>query len=259
MLINASDVYGFSIHATDGDIGHVNQLYFDDESWIVRYLVVDTGNWLTGRTVLISNYSIGEIDRENRKIHVELTREQVEGAPANTEHQPLSRQWESKLFDYYGFPYYWNGLGYGVDAFPLPGATSDGAVASLTASATPGTSEEDTHLQSTKDVVGYYLEALDGEIGHVKDFVIQHESWTIRYVEVDTRNWWPGKKVLVAPAWIKAMQWPEQKVLVNLNREIIKQAPEYDHNKPITPKYETELFDYYGMHLDESLKKRPGE
>ena len=70
----------------------------------------------------------------------------------------------------------------------------------------------DSHLRSTEAVSGYHMEATDGEIGHLDGFIIDDEAWTIRYIEVATRNWWPGKKVLVSPAWIEGVSWPDSKV-----------------------------------------------
>ena len=247
MLRNATDLQGYTIHATYGDIGHVEQFYFDDEHWTVRYLVADAGNWLTGRRVLISNYSIGEVKWDERKIFVKLTREQVENAPGVELHRPVTRQYEASLYDYYDYPYYWGGAG--IDGMGVyPGtlvSAAEPAVAGV-----PETPPEDSHLQSTRDVTGFHIEATDGEIGHIEDFIIDDDDWTIRYVEVDTRNWWPGKKVLLAPRWIQHIDWQEGKVRVNLLREIIQNAPEYDPAVPLTRQYEVSLFDYYGRYLD---------
>lgn len=247
MLRNAKDLQGYTIHATDGDIGHVEQFYFDDEQWIVRYLVVETGSWLTGRRVLISNDSIGETKWDERKIFVTLTREQVENAPGVELHRPVTRQHETSLYDYYGYPYYWGGAGIdGMGVYPgLPASPGEPAVAGI-----PEPPPEDAHLQSTHDVTGFHIEAADGEIGHVEDFIVDDENWTIRYIEVDTRNWWPGKKVLLAPGWIKRLDWLEGKVRVKLLREIIRNAPEYDPSQLITRQYEVSLFDHYGQYLD---------
>lgn len=96
-----------------------------------------------------------------------------------------------------------------------------------------------------QEVTGYPIQAADGEIGHVEDFVLDDETWTIRYLIVDTRNWWPGKKVLVSPRWIERVSWSERKVFVNLPREIIKQSPEFTEDSLITRDYETALHRHY--------------
>jgi sporulation protein YlmC with PRC-barrel domain len=103
----------------------------------------------------------------------------------------------------------------------------------------------DLHLRSTDNVSGYEIQAIDGEIGHVEDFVIDDETWAIRYLIVATRNWWPGKKVLVSPQWIERVSWSESKVLVNLSRETIKQSPEYTKESLLTRAYETGLHRHY--------------
>ena len=119
---------------------------------------------------------------------------------------------------------------------------------------TQGEKAWDPHLRSTHDVSGYHIQAADGEIGHVEDFIIDDETWAIRYLIVDTRNWWPGKKVLVSPQWIERVSWSESKVFVNLSRETIKQSPEYTEESLLTRDYETGLHRHYnrqGYWVDE--------
>jgi hypothetical protein len=94
-------------------------------------------------------------------------------------------------------------------------------------------------------VSGHHIEAVDGGIGHVEDFIIDDETWAIRYLVIDTRNWWPGKEVLVAPQWVERVSWSESKVFVNLSRETIKQSPEYTDESLLTRDYETELHRHY--------------
>lgn len=247
MLRNATDLQGYTIHATDGDIGHVDQFFFDDEHWTVRYLVANTGNWLSGHMVLISNLSIGETKWDERKIFVNLTRDQVEHAPGVGSDRPVTRQHEEAMSDYYGYPYYWAGAGiYGMGVYPGMLVTpEEPAVAAV---ADPPV--EDSHLQSTHDVSGFHISATDGEIGHVEDFIIDDEDWKIRYIEVATRNWWPGKKVLLAPRWIQHIDWQDGKVQINLPRDVIQDAPEYDPTMTITRQYEVSLGDYYGRYLN---------
>jgi hypothetical protein len=104
----------------------------------------------------------------------------------------------------------------------------------------------DSHLRSSEAVTGYHVEAADGEIGHLDSFVIDDEAWAIRYVEVATRNWLPGKKVLVSPAWIEKVSWEDSKVSAGLTRETIQNAPEYLDSSPITRDYENRLYVHYG-------------
>jgi hypothetical protein len=247
MLRNAKDLHGFTIRATDGEIGTVDQFYFDDETWAIRYLTVETGGWLGGRIVLISPISVsGPPDWQSKRLDVSLTKKQVENSPDVDTRQPVSRQHEIEYLGYYDYPFYWGGsnlwgpepypAGLAVGIAPLPKAVT----------ARAGRESDDSHLRNAQEVTGYYIDAPDGEIGHLDGFVIDDETWAIRYIEVATRNWWPGKKVLVSPAWIKVVSWEDSKVYVGLSREAIKDAPEYVASLPITRQYEASLYTHYG-------------
>jgi hypothetical protein len=246
MLTNATHLKGLVIRATDGELGTVDQFYFDDETWAIRYLVVDTGGWLAGRPVLISPFSVIHADFPAGRLDVALTKKQVEHSPDINTHQPISRQHEVAYLGYYGYPYYWGGpYLWGPAFYPagLPSSTS----ASAEAMADRIRSESpDSHLRSSETVTGYGIEAADGEIGHLNGFVVDDEAWAIRYIEVATRNWWPGKKVLVSPAWIERVSWTDSKVCVALSREAIQNGPPYDESTPITREYENRLYFHYG-------------
>jgi len=244
MLRNASDLKGFTIRATDGEIGTVEDTYFDDETWAIRYLTVDTGGWLGGRVVLISPILVHQVEWQSKLLDVMLTKEQLKNSPDINTHQPVSRQHESEYFAYYGYPVYWGGP-YMWGSSLLPGGLAVPIAAALEGAAL-GTDSADSHLRSSHEVTGYNIEASDGEIGHVAGFVMDDETWAIRYIEVGTRNWWPGKKVLVSPAWIERVSWADSSVYVNLSREIIQSGPEYSESEPITRDYETQLFSHYG-------------
>jgi hypothetical protein len=236
----------FTIRATDGELGTVRDVYFDDETWAIRYLVVDTGKWLSGRHVLISPMSVVHTDWKAKQLDVALTARQVEHSPDIDTHQPVSRQHEAEYLGYYGYPYYWGGpylwgpafYPAGLAGFSNPSAE---AIAERIREQSP-----DSHLRSTESVTGYHVEAADGEIGHVDGFVVDDEAWTIRYFEVATRNWLPGKKVLVSPAWIERVSWTDSKVFTGLSREAIKEAPEYIESRKITREYENRLYLHYG-------------
>jgi sporulation protein YlmC with PRC-barrel domain len=241
MARTVSDLKGLTIAATDGDIGSVQDLYFDDISWTVRYLVVDTGGWLPGRQVLISPMGTTGPGAQDR-IPVRLTRAQVEQSPSVEADEPVNRQYELRYSRYYGYPDYWAGpyrwgaTPYADEVIPTP--------PDLTVESVPPESG-DPHLRSARDVMGYYLEATDGDLGHVDDFIVDDREWAIRYMVVDTRNWWPGKKVLVSPEWIREVSWPDSRVYVDLSREGIKSAPEFDPARPLEREYEGRLYDHH--------------
>jgi hypothetical protein len=231
MLRNTGTLEGYSLRATDGEIGAAEDFYFDDQAWAVRYLFIDTGRWLPERKVLISPISLGKIDKSSKTIEVELTKEQVKNSPDIDTHKPISRQHEAELCRYYAYPYYWVGPYLWGPAYcpvaPIPMDTRMPEQKEIEA-AKNRQSAKDQHLRSVREVGKYLIEASDGEIGHVEDFLVEDRTWTIDSLVVDTRNWWPGKKVLIARQAIFAVSWLEWKVYVNVSRETIKSGAEYD-------------------------------
>jgi hypothetical protein len=170
---------------------------------------------------------------------VDLTQKQIENSPALNSETPVSRQFEEAYYGYYGWPMYWHGA-HRWGAYPFIGRAREEQ-----AELAPGEKTWDPHLRSTEAVKGYYIEAEDGMIGHVEDFIIDDETWAIRYMVVDTKNWWPGKKVLISPRWIERVCWDESKVFVRLSREAIKEAPEYSDALMLTREYEEGLHGHY--------------
>lgn len=245
MLHKASDFKSMVLQATNGDIGRVKDLYFGDENWTVRYLVADTGKWLPGRKVLISPFAVQQVHTD--KVVINLTREQIENSPSIDEHKPVSRQFEIEYYRYYNWPYYWQGTAM-WGPLPRP-STSYGQVTGPQGQTWPpldtAQTPTDPHLRSVNEVTGYYIQARDGELGHVEDFLVEDEVWGISYLVVDTRNWWPGKKVLISPEWTQSVDWHQSKVHVDLDRETIKSAPEYNPSEPLNREYEERLFRHY--------------
>jgi len=246
MLTKTTHLKGFVIRATDGELGTVDQLYFDDETWAIRYLTVETGGWLGGRQVLISPISVVHTDWDARRLDVALTKKQVENSPNINTHEPVSRQHEAAYLGYYGYPYYWGGPYLWGPAFYPAGLTIPTTASTEAIAERIQGESTDSHLRSAEAVTGYSIEATDGEIGHVDGFVVDDEAWATRYIEVATRNWWPGKKVLVSPSWIELVSWTDSSVYVGLSREIIKNGPEYFESMPITREYEDRLYSHYG-------------
>jgi uncharacterized protein YrrD len=239
MLANTKTIKGYQLHSLDGEIGAVQEFYFDDRYWTIRYLIADTGNWLTSRQVLISPYSLVAVNNEERYISVDLSKKQIEDSPSWNSDKPVSRQFENAYYGYYGYPKYWGGpqmWGY----YPFIVRDRGQWRASI-----QGEKSWDFNLRSTHDVSGHQVQAVDGEIGHVEDFIINDETWTIRYLIINTRNWWPGSHVLVSPKWVERVSWSESKVFVNLSRETIKQSPEFAAESLPTRDYEIQLHRHY--------------
>lgn len=263
MLRSVNELSGCKIVAIDGEIGEVEEFYFDDERWALRYIVVNTGNWQTGRQVLVSPFGVMQVDLENRQLQVALTKSQIEKSPDIATRKPVSRQIEANYADYYGYPYYWGSpLLWGVEERPAlaaqpsldakadsgaPDAASIGRSTSNGKGATVRVVSADVHLRSTQEVSNYAIAATDGEIGHVEDFIVEDESWAIRYLAIDTRKWLPGKKVMISPQWITAIDWAQAKVHVMLSRAGVEQSPSYHSAKLITRAYEEYLYGHYGQ------------
>jgi len=257
MLRSTKDLEGYGIAATDGDIGHVKDFYFDDHTWVVRYLEVETGAWLASRKVLISPISVGEPNWSAKTLPVTLTREQVKSSPDIDTNKPVSRQHEMDYAGYYGYPYYWGGDGmWGGGGYPnmmLPGYEGAGTPASdpKQEGAVPASqranreNEGDPHLRSTSEVDDYHLHATDGDVGHVEGMLIDDKSWAVRYLIVNTSNWWVGHKVLIAPQWITGVSWSDSKVSVNVTREAVKNSPVYHPEVEVSREHEKTLYRFH--------------
>lgn len=249
MLCKAKTLKGYTLDSLDGAIGKVKEFYFDDQHWTIRYLVADTGSWLKDRQVLISPYALAAVNDAEQHVEINLTKKQIEDSPPLESDKPVSRQFEDAYYGFYGWPMYWGGPHlWGAYPFILHDAERLEDY---------NLSEQswDPYLRSTHDVTGNHIQAADGEIGHVDDFIVDDQTWAIRYVVVDTRNWLPGKKILISPQWIERVSWLESKVFVNLSKEAIEQAPEYTETSLLTRDYETSLHEHYnrkGYWVDDS-------
>lgn len=216
MLHRTKELVGDRIVATDGEIGQVDQLYFDDETWGMRYLVVNTGGWLRGRKVLISPAAIDRSRSSEAAISVTLSREQVEKSPEVDTEKPVSRRYEEVHARYYGYPYYWT-------AAPVPIAPPGPADARETEELNEAERKAgESHLRSSDEVIGYSIEASDGAIGHVEDLLVDDETWSVADLVVDTRTWLPGKEVLVPPSAVKGIDWKTRQVRLGVRRKEIE-------------------------------------
>ncbi len=217
MIREVKKLHGVALSASDGELGSVDEILFDDQTWTARYLVVNTGGWLNGRKVLLPPAAFGVLDWEQRVLDVNLTHAQVQDSPGSETDEPVSRQWEIDTYDYYDWPYYW-GMGMAGGAWYSPGLIGSADTATVP-------DPDDVHLQSTKEVTGYAVAARDGDIGHVADFLVDDDNWRIRCLAVDTRDWWPGKQVLLPLDWIEQISWPEGTVSAEVTRSQMQNAP----------------------------------
>lgn len=238
---------GFALGATDGEIGKVDALYFDDKSWQIRYLVVDTGGWLLGRKVLISPKAVGQATEEVKVLPVNLSKDQIEHSPDIDTHKTVSRQQEIDLHNHYEWPFYgaageglYGGIGMtGMIESRIP-------LEEVIAERSATDEHTDPNLRSTKEILGYEIHAVDGQIGEVKDFIFDDTDWTIRYLIVDTGNWFSKKEVVLSPAWISGISWEHSTVNVDITVDAVKSCPEYDPDQPVPLDYRRRLDEHYG-------------
>ena len=243
MLRSLKDLESYTLSATDGDIGSVTNFLIDDKHWTVRYLVAKTGGFFGGRRVLISPISFRHADWSTKSFHVQLTMEKVKDAPGIDSDQSVSRQHEKDLVDYYSYPCYWGLAGiWGMGAYPAALASGARGKAVTDRTVPPGGS----HLRSVNEVRGYHVQGSDDEVGHIQDFIVDDTSWEVRYLVIDTSNWWFGTRVLVAPHWASHVSWAERKVYFHMSRDAIRNSPEWKANAAINREYEMRLYDYYG-------------
>lgn len=232
MLHTVNDLINRSLRAADGEIGSIEDIYFDDEQWKIRYFVVDTGKWLPGRLVLVSPLSVTKVDWDNKTIDVDMTREKVKNSPDVDTKMPISRREQIEYHRYFGWPHYW----------PSTGVLGPGMAAGSAAEAPmvpPGlpadlegdeVSEEEAHLRSAVEVIGYVINAQDGDIGQVTDLVVDEHDWSIESLVVDTSSWWSGSEVVIEPGDVKDIDWAGQLVTVDLTRSAIRERPEFDRS-----------------------------
>ena len=233
MLQGITPLYGNKLGASDGDIGHVKDFFFDDQNWAIRYVVADTGSWLPERQVLISPHAFVNLHQSAKVLAVNLTRKQIENSPPIESHKPVSRQYEEEYHRYYGWPYYWQGGGlWGMGGFPileLPPKPLPTVPATVNG---PQPKRADAHLRSTQAVNGYHLQASDGTIGHICDFMMDTRSWAISELVIKIGHRFSGKEVQIPASAVDRISWDESKVFVHLPKEVVEQSPQH-HLTPV--------------------------
>ncbi len=249
MLIEVSDFKGFKVAATDGSIGTVTDFLFDDESWTLRWIVVDTGTWLSGRKVLLPISVLGHPNVATGSFPVRLSMANVKDSPALDTHEPVSRQHEERMYGYYNMSPYWgSGFymgGYGGWSAGLSEAHYADARRRQDAVSAERHRDDDLHLRSIDAVTDYNLHATDGFIGHVEGFLIDDSDWTIRFLIVDTKNWWPGKHVLISPRSAQNILWSESLINLDIDRQTIMDSPKYDPSAPLDATLAAQMVRYY--------------
>jgi uncharacterized protein YrrD len=249
MLHAVKDLFGFAMGATDGEIGEITDVYFDDEHWTIRYMVVATGRWLRGRKVLVSPMSVRGISWDDAVIELTISQQQVRDSPGIDTDRPVSRQHEIAFYNHYGYPNYWEGSnpwGLGTYSLPWVGASPDAALSPPRAVADVVRRRRldcehptgDCHLRSSNQVIGHEVMATDGPVGTIGDFLFDDGDWAIRHAVVATRKWLHGRQVLLPPAAIVGVSWSEHEVYVNATREAIEASPEYDRALSAIPEQE---------------------
>lgn len=211
MFRSLEDLMGASMIAMDGEIGKICNFLFDDQSWKIRYCVVDVGHWLARREVLISMSVIDQPDWKTKTLRARLTKEQLRNGPDVDSKKPVSRQQEIAMREYFGWPAYWDTV---VDKVFPPNLIPAGREF-------PVHTEEDNHLRSWEDVIGYEVWASDGVVGYLESFVVNEAVWHIGYLDVKTGDWLQSRSVLVPTSWVKSISWADHHVNLQGSRERI--------------------------------------
>lgn len=260
MLRSLKDLENYTLFATDGEIGTVVGFLLDDMSWTIRYLVAEANGRSGARDVLISPVSFRKADWQTRCFRLALTTEMVRRSPDIDTNAPVSRQHEIEYFRYFGYSSYWGGSGlWGAGTHPALLAVGRWDEAAAGLGDAPSGQAGDRQLRSTREVRGCHVQGLDDAIGHIGDFIVDDESWEVRYLVVETGNWWPGRRVLVEPRWARQVGWEEGKIHFDLSRQAIKDSPSWDGTEAVNRQYEVQLHDYYGRPVYWRGKDRPDE
>ena len=237
MLRSFKSITGSALHAKDGKIGHSDDMLFDDEKWTIRYLVAKTGGILNRKRVLISPLGIAQVDWSGHSLKLHLTRHKIETSPDVDTDQPVFRKMEAQYFDHNGWPYYWTDTSvWGIDP-RSPYIIGDQVRAK--------SGEEESHLHSCRKVTGYAIEAKDSGIGHVEDFLIEDDTWVLRYLVVDIKNWRHSRSMLISPQWVQSIDWSGRSIRVDLTKKMVEDSPELDPDIPVDRAYEERLHEHY--------------
>jgi hypothetical protein len=210
MLIAAKKMYGIPLEGADGRVGTLSDILFDDNSWRLRHLVVNLDRWFLGQQVLLDPNVIERMEWSDRKMLVHLTKEQARQSPNVDTDLPVARREIQEAAHLLVWEAYWTSV---LDTLPEM--------------------EGDPHLRSTKMLTGLHLHCTDGQLGHVVDFLIDDQQWSVGELLVDTRNWWPGKRVLIEPSLVERIDWVEREIWLSLPRGQVEDRPAFEYDTPI--------------------------
>lgn len=247
MLTRLKRLAGYKIRAADGEIGKIKTVFFDDQMWAVRYLVADTGGWLAENLVLLHPTCLAKPNPDTKTLPVTITKKQIEASPSIAQDRPVSKQKLADVHSYYDWPIHWAG-----GLMPL----ADVAIIKRLEEENEMQQEnDDPHLRSAHEIVGYRVRATDGDLGTVHDFVVGSQNWNIRYMIADLGNWLPGKKVLISPHWIRGLSWEDAVLHTSLGKEGVENSPKFDPSIPLSKDYEQKLYQHYGRSLAREREK----
>lgn len=241
MLSTLSSLYNYTLWTKDGELGNVADTYFEDETWVIRYLVVDLNRWLPGRKVLVPP-SIADQPRDDKgRIPVSMTRDSVRISPEFSSDQPVSRQLEDQIHSFFGWQPYWSGEPEGGSVSPKA-PEGENMTGDRQAESIPDHDPEGkSHLRSARDMVGYKIEATRQPVGTLADLLVDDESWMVRYLVVDVGQPDTTRQVVIAADTVETIDWRQLAIYLDLDRENIERAPSYEAAPVLPEALEREL------------------
>ncbi len=249
MLINAKRIIGAKVHALDGDIGKVSDIYFDDKTWNLRYIVITSGSWLDSRELLLIPSSLRVPDPFYDTIITDMTRDKVQKSPSVFTDLPVSRQYENQLHRYYAWSPYWYypmHAGFGIYPYPAVVPKPESTLnEEMKQRQDKRLENADPNLRSFNEIKKYKIDATDKELGKIEDLLIERESALITHLVLDTIEWWPSKHVAIETSFIEKINYGLRWIEVGLDSKAIKDAPAFSDSASSNPAYMESLASYY--------------
>ncbi len=247
MKRSLKNLKGYSIQAIDGEKGKVKNFLFDDDTWVIRYIEADLGNFFSEKRVLIPREHLGEPLWDEKHFPVELTVKRIENSPSLEFDLPVSRKYEQELMEHYELKPYWPAS---IAAYSGRESMFNPNNPFRTPKHIVDEKQLQTNLRSFSEIRGYYINATDERFGHVADLIIDDSDWQILYVVVDTKNIVPWSKQVMLPIeLVEEISFLDKEAVINLPKETIKNAPEYNPSLAVNAEYEQVLHDFYGRRI----------